>query len=157
MCSFLEEASIMSTFEHPNVLSLIGVALDHQEKPYVVLPFMENGDLKTFVSSSSKASDSSILMKKRNYVYSFKVGQSSKKLTDRQLTLSISTFYMVCIHGTCAPMAKVSYFPHPWSPHSLNCVTLSGHPFHILVSYNTLTSSRPVFRKINCASKAAAC
>ena len=102
MCSFLEEASIMSTFEHPNVLSLIGVALDHQEKPYVVLPFMENGDLKTFVSSSSKASDSSILMKKRNYVYSFKVGQSWKKLTAKAIdTININLLYGLHTRNLC--------------------------------------------------------
>lgn len=49
MREFLEEATIMRGFGHPNVLSLIGVAMDKQEI-YVVLPYMENGDLRSFVS-----------------------------------------------------------------------------------------------------------
>ncbi|KAK2177078.1 hypothetical protein NP493_619g02003 [Ridgeia piscesae] len=45
---FLEEATIMHNFDHPNVLSLLGVVID-EGKPYVIMPLMEHGDLRTFI------------------------------------------------------------------------------------------------------------
>ena len=47
---FLEEATIMKDFEHENVLSLIGVVIKNN-KPHVVLPFMQYGDLLNFVGN----------------------------------------------------------------------------------------------------------
>ena len=35
----------MSSFDHPNVLTLIGVCLDGGPAPYIVMPFMFNGSL----------------------------------------------------------------------------------------------------------------
>ena len=35
----------MATFDHPNVLTLIGVCLDGGPAPYIVMPFMFNGSL----------------------------------------------------------------------------------------------------------------
>ena len=48
--SFLEEAVIMRDFNHPNVLSLLGVVI-RDCRPHVVLPFMEHGDVKTYISN----------------------------------------------------------------------------------------------------------
>ncbi|CAH1787331.1 unnamed protein product, partial [Owenia fusiformis] len=48
LSDFMKEALVMKDFEHPNVLNLIGVALD-KDIPYVVLPHMANKDLKTYV------------------------------------------------------------------------------------------------------------
>ena len=45
---FLEEATIMHNFNHENVLSLIGVVIDGN-KPYVIMPLMEKGDLRAFI------------------------------------------------------------------------------------------------------------
>ena len=45
---FLEEALMMSNFDHPNILSLIGISL-HEEKPCTLIPFVSNGDLKAFL------------------------------------------------------------------------------------------------------------
>ncbi|ELU04082.1 hypothetical protein CAPTEDRAFT_93615 [Capitella teleta] len=47
---FLEEATLMSNFNHEHVLGLTGVVI-RGSHPYVVLPFMENGDLKSFISN----------------------------------------------------------------------------------------------------------
>ena len=55
---FLEEATIMKDFDHPNVLSLYGVVI-LQNKPHVLLPFMTYGDLRGFVSNTRNV---------RNYV-----------------------------------------------------------------------------------------
>ena len=50
---FLEEATIMMDFDHENVLSLTGICIK-DDLPYVVLPIMENGDLKSFTSSAKQ-------------------------------------------------------------------------------------------------------
>ncbi|KAK3103925.1 hypothetical protein FSP39_022961 [Pinctada imbricata] len=47
--SFLDEALIMKDFNHPNVMSLIGISLPEGEFPVVVLPFMKNGDLLSYI------------------------------------------------------------------------------------------------------------
>lgn len=39
----------MKDFNHPNVLTLIGVCLDLDTMPLVVLPFMKHGDLLTYI------------------------------------------------------------------------------------------------------------
>ena len=44
----------MKSFDHPNVLDVIGVGFDTESGngfPFMVLPFMANGDLKTFLKS----------------------------------------------------------------------------------------------------------
>ena len=42
----------MKRIKHPNVLGLLGVCLNTEDGlPYIVLPFMENGDLKTILHS----------------------------------------------------------------------------------------------------------
>ncbi|XP_060079216.1 hepatocyte growth factor receptor-like [Ylistrum balloti] len=46
---FINEALIMKDFNHPNVLSLMGVCIDKGEFPLVILPFMENGDLLAYI------------------------------------------------------------------------------------------------------------
>ena len=52
---FLGEATIMKDFDHENVLRLIGVVIE-EHYVYVVLPFMENGDLRTFISKPEQVS-----------------------------------------------------------------------------------------------------
>ncbi|CAF1162710.1 unnamed protein product [Adineta ricciae] len=51
MNEFLYEANRMKDFSHPNVLSLIGVAWDPARKAMVLLPFMKNGDLRSYISN----------------------------------------------------------------------------------------------------------
>ena len=46
----------MKDFNHVNVLHLIGVVI---EKHYVVLPFMENGDLRSFISRPKQVNQQS--------------------------------------------------------------------------------------------------
>jgi serine/threonine protein kinase len=50
---FLEEASIMKTMTHPNLVRLIGVCT--REPPYyIITEFMENGNLLDFLRSCEK-------------------------------------------------------------------------------------------------------
>ena len=48
--SLLEECSRMSTFDHPNVLTLTGVCVDGGPVPYIVMPFMFNGCLISYLT-----------------------------------------------------------------------------------------------------------
>ena len=42
----------MKDFHHPNVLGLLGVVFDAPDGvPYLVLPFMKNGNLKDYLKS----------------------------------------------------------------------------------------------------------
>ena len=48
--NFFAESFIMTTFQHPNVLGLLGVCFDSPDStPLLVLPFMVNGNLKTYL------------------------------------------------------------------------------------------------------------
>ena len=51
---FLHESILMKDFDHPNVLTVLGVGFDIDSKsglPCMILPFMVNGDLKTYLKS----------------------------------------------------------------------------------------------------------
>ncbi|XP_077993212.1 hepatocyte growth factor receptor-like [Glandiceps talaboti] len=51
---FLSEGLLMKDFSHNNVLSLIGVCIKNNGYPMIVLPYMEKGDLKTFLENPNK-------------------------------------------------------------------------------------------------------
>jgi serine/threonine protein kinase len=54
--NFVQEGIIMKNFNHPHVLSLLGLCLGFRKEPMVILPFMANGDLRTFVKDKSRVS-----------------------------------------------------------------------------------------------------
>ena len=45
----MEESVKMSSFDHPNVLSLIGVCLNLGQAPCIVMPFMSKGSLLSYL------------------------------------------------------------------------------------------------------------
>ena len=45
----MEESVKMKHFKHPNVMSLIGVCTDAGPAPYIVMPFMANGSLLSYL------------------------------------------------------------------------------------------------------------
>ncbi len=49
---FLREAIVMESFSHRNLLSVLGVVVQ-RNTPYVVLPFMANGDLRTHLKKET--------------------------------------------------------------------------------------------------------
>ena len=53
---FLEEATIMKDFNHDHVLSMYGVIIDENNRVYVLLPYMANGDLKAYVADDHNVS-----------------------------------------------------------------------------------------------------
>ena len=45
----LKECVKMEGLDHPNVLTMLGVCLDGGPAPYIVMPFMANGSLLSFL------------------------------------------------------------------------------------------------------------
>ena len=55
MEDFLSESVTMMEFDHPNVIKLLGICFDADHGlPLIVLPYMVNRDLKSFLVSSRK-------------------------------------------------------------------------------------------------------
>ncbi len=47
---FIAESGIMVNFDHPNILRLVGVCFNMEDNlPAIVLPYMANGDLRSFL------------------------------------------------------------------------------------------------------------
>ena len=61
---FLQEGFLMATFQHQNILSLLGIMI-RGRNPHIIVPLMENGDLKTFVSDKTKVSNEEEMAKRR--------------------------------------------------------------------------------------------
>ncbi|KAG7465669.1 hypothetical protein MATL_G00155980 [Megalops atlanticus] len=58
---FLKEAHLMSQFDHPNILRLLGVCLQN-EPQYLILELMEGGDLRSYLQGArSSASHPALL------------------------------------------------------------------------------------------------
>ena len=67
----------MKKMEHINVLSLLGVCLDTEDGlPYIILPYMDNGDLKTFLHSKRTTSGSVLTHPEvMNFTFSYCIAQ----------------------------------------------------------------------------------
>ena len=52
----------MREFDHPHILTLIGIALDKEgDMPLVILPYMRHGDLLSYIRDETNVSYSSLL------------------------------------------------------------------------------------------------
>ena len=47
--SLVEESLVMVHLNHPNVVKLIGVCIDKQNTPYIVMPYMSLGSLLSYL------------------------------------------------------------------------------------------------------------
>ena len=56
--AFIEESALMCSFNHPHVLGMVGICLDTVQSPYLLLPYMANGDLRTFLKNKRDTSKS---------------------------------------------------------------------------------------------------
>ena len=57
--AFIEESALMCSFDHPHVLGMVGICLDTVQSPYLLLPYMANGDLRTFLRNKRDTTKSS--------------------------------------------------------------------------------------------------
>ena len=59
MKDLVAESAIMKTFHHPNVLPLLGVCIDYDDEDVlkIVIPFLANGDLRTFLKNNRVSPD----------------------------------------------------------------------------------------------------
>jgi serine/threonine protein kinase len=51
--TFIKESARMRGLSHQHILTIIGV-LTKDNKPFIILPYMENGDLKTYIADKSR-------------------------------------------------------------------------------------------------------
>ena len=51
MKDLVTESAVMRTFDHPNVLPLLGVCIDYDDVDVlkIIIPFMVNGDLRNYL------------------------------------------------------------------------------------------------------------
>ena len=69
---FISESVIMKDFKHRNVLGLVGVSVgveDDKAIPYIILPFMENGDLKGYLKEKRVKCGKDLNMLFKVYAY----------------------------------------------------------------------------------------
>ncbi|XP_069142714.1 plexin-A2-like isoform X2 [Argopecten irradians] len=52
--AFLQKCLVLKDLQHPNILPLLGLCLSAAEEPHMVVPYLERGDLKTYVRDPSK-------------------------------------------------------------------------------------------------------
>ena len=48
----MKEAKLMSQFVHPNILQMLGVCFSQTQQPWLIMEFMEGGDLLNFLRNS---------------------------------------------------------------------------------------------------------
>jgi len=53
---FVDEALTMTQFDHEHVLHIVGISFDANSLPMVVLPFMQHGDLLSFIRDENNVS-----------------------------------------------------------------------------------------------------
>ena len=51
----LKECKKMCSFDHPNILTLRGMCLDGGPIPYLIMPFMANGSLLSYLRNNRKS------------------------------------------------------------------------------------------------------
>ena len=100
MTQFLEEALRMRSFSHEHVLTMMGI-VDLDGRPYVVLPYMANGDLKTYLSDDKRVRDNLGL----TWILTKTLGQS--------------TNYSFCYKRISRQPIAAEWRLFPWIPMSL--------------------------------------
>ena len=74
--SIIEESVKMSSFDHPNILSLIGICLDLRQAPCIVMPFMTRGSLLSYLKKErpnltiAETSDDDVVLNARKQLLS---------------------------------------------------------------------------------------
>ena len=85
---FIQESLKMKELNHAHVMNLIGVCLDAGPAPYIVLPFMGNGDLLSYLRKHRK-----------NLLVSTEVDDDEVYLPSSLKSFNFSLFLLMCLHS----------------------------------------------------------
>ena len=84
----LKECSKMSIFNHPNVLTLRGVCLDGGPSPFIIMPFMNNGSLLSYLKKnratlvvSEESTDKEEVMDNAQHIYCSYIASTCRRST----------------------------------------------------------------------------
>ena len=64
----IAESERMKRFKHQNVMGLIGVSIDVGERPFIVMPFMANGSLLTYLKKNRSRFTEKMVIKSASYI-----------------------------------------------------------------------------------------
>ncbi|XP_062589043.1 plexin-B2-like [Saccostrea cucullata] len=78
--NFLDEAIRMHEFNHPNVMTLLGICLSMDVCPLVVLPFMKHGDLLRYLRD-----DTNILTLRKLVEYGTDIAKGMEYLSNKKI------------------------------------------------------------------------
>lgn len=69
---FIDECTMVSKCDHPNVLEIIGVSVIPEKcMPIMIMPFMHNGDVRSYLKSKRESVNFNVFPKVTNYVRSY--------------------------------------------------------------------------------------
>ena len=69
---FIDECITASNFNHPNVLSIIGVSINpDDDTPLMVMPYMHNGSVQSYVKSKRRGTVKFSSFPVVSYVHSY--------------------------------------------------------------------------------------
>ena len=86
----LRESSKMYKFKHQNVLTLNGICLDGGPAPFIIMPFMANGSLLTYLKNNRNSLVISI-----NEVEEVIILSSIQHVT---MVIRLSVLEQICVH-----------------------------------------------------------
>ena len=100
---FIAESVIMKNFKHENILDLIGVSYGVENaitRPYIILPFMVNRDLKAYLQCKRKEVENNL-----------------------EALLEVRMHYICCCIAVCTVSISHCYIKPGWKFCSLHSVT----------------------------------
>ena len=95
----------MKHFHHENVLELLGVCIEDDSNPLVLLPFMPHGDLLNYLHDDNNVGVSAIITEPQHD----KTGEVYSKYSDQSgQPLSLTRIFAVYMYFNCSVVTKLA-------------------------------------------------